>query len=175
MWLNSQLAYLSVYAPAAAFFLSIAPLYSARFRKSPRRVAVAAVIALAASILVSAQFGEWIASKSQVVMAGAERKPVQAEPSAPAASSAGLGTREDRVCVLAFADVTATGIIPSYAKLTGSPGRRTAVPDRYTCGAETSVTKYDITVDMICSDFQNKQCAKVFQVSIDDGTVLYHR
>jgi hypothetical protein len=81
----------------------------------------------------------------------------------------------NQLCKLELANAQNFGIVPSFGQLANPLPRRTDVQGRYVCLAATPAAKYTIAGDLVCKNLLDSHCVNLFSVSLDDGTVLYHR
>lgn len=99
-------------------------------------------------------------------------------PSAPAEEEAApvaqQDTQDQQFCAQALASAQSFGIVPGFAKATGTP-QKTDVTGRYVCTAATDASKYTVAVNFICKNVGDPHCYQLYAVTQDDGTVLYQR
>jgi hypothetical protein len=97
-------------------------------------------------------------------------------PSIPGAASApsSQAAAAQQFCSTAVARARDFGVVPGDTRPSGVPDK-TDVRGRYVCAAETSSSKFTVSVDLLCRDVGTESCFSLFNVTQSDGTVLYQR
>ncbi len=85
------------------------------------------------------------------------------------AASAGV-----EFCQATISVAQSYGIVPNFAKASGQP-QPSDVRGRYVCSAATNTTKYQVAVDLLCRNLNDSRCYNLFNVTRDDGSVIYQR
>lgn len=79
------------------------------------------------------------------------------------------------LCRLAIGNAGNFGVVPTSTKYASGPAK-TDVRGRYVCtAADNTGVAYALTVDLMCSNLTNPNCASLFTVAKTDGAVLFHR
>ena len=79
------------------------------------------------------------------------------------------------VCAMELVNAKNMGIVPPFGQLVSPFPKPTAKRGRYICQAGTTVSKYELQADIICSTLTNPTCVKLYSIKSDDGTSLYQR
>jgi hypothetical protein len=129
--------------------------------------------------IVVAGYFTWRQHEQAQKAAAAEQAQEQADAKAAAGPGpAQLSVEAQRrvgliVCLRELANAEDSGLVPNYSKLTSPIPHATKVQGRYLCHAGTDVANYNIVADLNCRDMRKADCAKLYSVTRDDGTVLY--
>jgi hypothetical protein len=149
-------------------------------RLTAREWAAARIVLIGGFIIAIAVAGyfTWTQHQQAEQAAAAQQAQIQAEAKAAAAPTPAQIAKAQAemnlvVCVRIAINAVTSGVIPSYSKLASRAPIPTSVQGRYTCLAATDVAKYKVTADLLCSDMRKANCAKLYSVVSEDGTVLY--
>ncbi len=150
------------------------------FRMTAREWLAARVVLIGGFILAIAVAGYFTWAQHQQAQQAATAAQAEAQAEAKAAAGptrAQIAQARARmslmVCLREVVNAATAGIVPNYAKLASRAPIPTKVQGRYTCNAATDVAKYAVTADLICADMRKADCVKLYNVTSDDGTVLY--
>ena len=136
---------------------------------------------LAARIVIIGGFIVAIAVAGYLVYRGrqqqlAQQPVVHATVVRPKVDPKVLARVELAVCTAELLRAKDLGAIPSYSEVSnGKLLRAGDAPRRFICEAQTHLTKYFISADLLCENFADPRCISVFRVANKEQQLIYAR
>jgi hypothetical protein len=130
---------------------------------------------LALGVVASAAVFIWLGLHRAPVFEGTEAVNASVAPGSEGAQGAADAQNQaQQFCSSTIAVARSFGILPSGATPNNSP-QKTDVQGRYVCLAQNGSVHYTISVDLMCRDLGDQRCFNIFNVTQDDGSVLFQR
>jgi len=87
-----------------------------------------------------------------------------------------LARAELAVCTVELMRAKDLGVIPSYGQLaSGQLVRAPDAPHRFICEAQTHLTNYFISADVLCGKIADPRCVSVYRVATKEKQLVYSR
>ena len=86
-----------------------------------------------------------------------------------------LAQVELAVCTAELSRAKDLGMVPQYGDLASPRLMRGTMPRRFVCEAQTHLTHYFISADLVCNQLADSRCVSVYRIALKDGTLIYSR